>query len=557
MKIADALKVLAIGVVACVLFVALLHQHSPSFEGEAQLRPERDEARALVARLRRVVDEIKVVQAEREQLSEASVSKSDESAQHDCCVLAQKHKVVIDVGWGTLPTALQTWWNEHDCNTLAAPPKCVEGRKPNDGKSISAQIRRLQQLLERSHAREDRLEAENRALSEQIGEATGKIRARVTDTGISGSRGIVMSCPSGRQGMHNPGSWKPADPFTGVSAVADQLVSLNSTLELVFVHFPGDGSEARCLELQKRLAGRLKMTCHAASGNLPQGYGVAKVEAVLQAPLTEVIWLDCDAFPLKDLTPLLLDESYRNTGAIFWGDIEGHFDANKLRNMFKQQKVDPKLFPLDSWRTRMGFDSGVLVINKAKCSAVMNRLQEMTRSFQQQWAQYTHGDKDLWHIAWMLHNQNFTYVPYVGALGAFCESDHKFCMTAQAKFDLEGRTVVTHQLWRDGILPKPNFHGHEWPALTPELGGQVRYNPPDLTIRYDLRKKVQFRYARVGQKYPEELRSTFKPATDWQHITNDPSFSADNMYVLSRKHPFHNLSTFTGVCQILQVRDTK
>lgn len=285
-----------------------------------------------------MVDEIKVVQAERERLSEASVSKSDESAHHDCCVLAQKHKVVIDVGWGTLPTALQTWWNEHDCNTLAAPPKCVEGRKPNDGKSISAQIRRLQQLLERSHAREDRLEAENRALSEQIGEATGKIRARVTDTGISGSRGIVMSCPSGRcdtrptrlpfrflheciercssswtllcrQGMHNPGSWKPADPFTGVSAVADQLVSLNSTLELVFVHFPGDGSEARCLELQKRLAGRLKMTCHAASGNLPQGYGVAKVEAVLQAPLTEVIWLDCDAFPLKDLAPLLLDES--------------------------------------------------------------------------------------------------------------------------------------------------------------------------------------------------------------------------------------------------------
>lgn len=166
---------------------------------------------------------------------------------------------------------------------------------------------------------------------------------------------------------------------------------------------------------------------------------------------------------------VLLVRRYRNTGAIFWGDIEGHFDANKLRNMFEQQKVDPKLFPLDSWRTRMGFDSGVLVINKAKCSAVMNRLQEMTRSFQQQWAQYTHGDKDLWHIAWMLHNQNFTYVPYVGALGAFCESDHKFCMTAQVIQDLSRRddrmftiTIPSHRpnlTWRGGLLSRTSFGG--------------------------------------------------------------------------------------------------
>jgi hypothetical protein len=113
-----------------------------------------------------------------------------------------------------------------------------------------------------------------------------------------------------RQGRHNPGNWKPADPFTGASAVAHQLVHLNSTLELIFVIFPGDGSEARCSQLREELVGQLRMTCHAADGRLPQGYGVAKVEAVIQAPVNEAIWLDCDAFPLVDLVPLLADPSY-------------------------------------------------------------------------------------------------------------------------------------------------------------------------------------------------------------------------------------------------------
>lgn len=222
------------------------------------------------------------------------------------------------------------------------------------------------------------------------------------------------------------------------------------------------------------------------------------------------------------------------------------------------------------------------MIDKQKSAAVMQRLREMSREFDSQWSQYTSGDKDLWHIAWILHGQDFTYVPYVGALGAFCESDRKFCMTAQvnpallhitplsvrlstgwpplqyqgidllrihrsplyailalarayvhiqAKFDLNGDSVVTHQLWRDGSMPKPNFHGVEWPALTPELGGRVRYNPPDLTLRYDLRQNKNFRYARVGSKYPESQRASFKPGTDWDHITKDPKFGPDNMYV--------------------------
>ena len=45
-------------------------------------------------------------------------------------------------------------------------------------------------------------------------------------------RGVLMSCPAGGA-AHNPGSWKPNYLSDGIKAVAQQLVSFHSKLELV------------------------------------------------------------------------------------------------------------------------------------------------------------------------------------------------------------------------------------------------------------------------------------------------------------------------------------
>lgn len=83
--------------------------------------------------------------------------------------------------------------------------------------------------------------------------------------------GAAQCMLSNRFVSHNAGPWKPRDPFMGVKAVANQLIALNSSLELVFVWFPGDGAEAACSELKKSTTDRLKVTCYAAPDELPEG----------------------------------------------------------------------------------------------------------------------------------------------------------------------------------------------------------------------------------------------------------------------------------------------
>jgi len=66
---------------------------------------------------------------------------------------------------------------------------------------------------------------------------------------------------------------------------------------------------------------------------------------------------------------------------------------------------------------------------------------------------FTSGDKDLWHLGWMIHGQKFNYCPYVGAVGYFSRDKgrdkNKWYMTSQAKFGHTGDVVVMHQLWRE------------------------------------------------------------------------------------------------------------
>eukprot|EP00041_Stephanoeca_diplocostata_P030087 m.902047 g.902047 ORF g.902047 m.902047 type:complete len:464 (+) comp23689_c3_seq22:324-1715(+) len=316
-----------------------------------------------------------------------------------------------------------------------------------------------------------------------------------------GRRGVVMSCPVGRA-SHNSGNWKPANLFIGIEAVAQQLVNFQSDLELVVVIYGKEAARGMpaCENMRRKFDKQLALTCHRAKTDMPAGYGVSKVAAIWEAPLTEAIWLDCDTFPVDNLSELLDDESYQQTGAMFWADIEGHFDAAKLRRKFAEHGVDSKQFPLDAWWVKQGFDSGILIVHKEKCKAVLERLWEMGKDFKR-WERYTSGDKDLWHIAWMLHGQDFTYVPYVGATGFFRKSNKMWYMTSQAKYGTNGKIYVLHQMWRSNPdMNADNFHGLRWKKLHADgeldENSQPKYNTPEITIRIDLRTNPDFKYAR-------------------------------------------------------------
>lgn len=367
------------------------------------------------------------------------------------------------------------------------------------------------------------------AVSDDAGGAGVTVGGVPSVPGLAGTRGVVMSCPSG-QASHNSGDWKPSDLFRGVIGVGQQLVKLRSELQLVVALFSDErDAKKRCLALQADLHGKLAVVCRDMAMPFPPGYGVSKIFAMQKAGLDDAIWMDCDTFPIRDPATLLDDPNYVKTGATFWPDIEGHFDINKFWNspanvvkansLFSSDRkaIDAVLFPKDSWITKQGFDSGLIVLNRGKTVDVMARVLEMARNFGS-WEGYTSGDKDLWHLGWMMQGQPFNYCPYVGAVGYFSRDRgrdrNKWYMTSQAKFGHRGEVVVMHQLWRMGKIQE-NFFGMNWP----KLGRVARYNPPEITLRIDLRTHADYRYSH--DPWGSNRR-------DWQTISD--SLGPDEMY---------------------------
>eukprot|EP00040_Diaphanoeca_grandis_P037439 m.243765 g.243765 ORF g.243765 m.243765 type:complete len:460 (-) comp33819_c2_seq1:163-1542(-) len=349
---------------------------------------------------------------------------------------------------------------------------------------------------------------------------------------LRGSKGIVMSCPTGAA-SHNPGDWKPWNLFDGITAVAGQLVHFKSSLKLVVALFDGeDGAIQACDNLQRKHA-QLEIICHKMNMPIPKGYGVSKIFAMQSSPLDHAIWLDCDTFPVRDPATLFLDRGYQDTGAMFWPDIEDHFDSDLMweTDLFK---INETLFPRDSWRTTQGFDSGVIVIDKSKTQSVLKRVLDMGKNYEL-WSNYSHGDKDLWHLAWMIAGQNFSYCQYVGAVGYFGrkhehESVHdKWFMASQAKFDEFGATVILHQLWRSGPQYN-NFFGYNWPKLS---SNHARYNLPELTLRIDLQTNPNFQYGRETKEDWGKISQSLEPDQMFA-TTHDTRKEIDRMASLWR-----------------------
>lgn len=155
-------------------------------------------------------------------------------------------------------------------------------------------------------------------------------------------------------------------------------------------------------------------------------------------------------------------------------------------------------FPRGAWWVRTGFDSGLVLLNKKKASASLERLYTMASSFQS-WSQYTSGDKDLWHLAWMLEGTNFTMIPYIGSVGHFAQE--KWYMASQAKYDGQGEIVALHQLWRS-------------------IG---RYNSPSTTMKIDLRTHPDYYYSREGGRSRPGPATASKDESDWTLMSGDYS----------------------------------
>jgi Mannosyltransferase putative len=207
----------------------------------------------------------------------------------------------------------------------------------------------------------------------------------------------------------------------------------------------------------------------------------------------EVLWLDCDTFPLYALDNLFEDEEYRKTGAMFWGDFGDFFNERRVFNNrdVKSRNVNKKLFPMNAWYVRNGFDTGILLVDKVKRKREMAVLHEITQNFsdpKQKWRKLSMGDKDMWKVAWMFAGTNYTMAPVMGAIGSFDKSG-VFVLTSQPKVDRHGTIIALHQLHRGNTNGLDRNFGklHWW-----KLGGPPAFNVPSVTIEIDMRRPMSY-----------------------------------------------------------------
>lgn len=103
------------------------------------------------------------------------------------------------------------------------------------------------------------------------------------------------------------------------------------------------------------------------------------------------------------------------------------------------------------------------------------------------------GDKDVFHIVWMLSNKNFTFVPYIGETGSVQASVRKgrrgrgrWVMSSQVKYDRAGRVVALHQLHRQPSNAVIADVGKR-DGFTGRLTRSTAHVKPYLSARIDLR----------------------------------------------------------------------
>lgn len=134
-----------------------------------------------------------------------------------------------------------------------------------------------------------------------------------------GSHAIVMSCPVARTKTHD-GPWKPRNLARGAEAVVRQLVALNVSIPFFYAYYKHEQSDALpfCRSLAADVADALVVHCFLVPEPYPTGqYGYAKIFALKHVPIRHVLWFDCDAFPIRDPSPLFVDPEYRKAGAMY------------------------------------------------------------------------------------------------------------------------------------------------------------------------------------------------------------------------------------------------
>jgi alpha 1,2-mannosyltransferase len=221
--------------------------------------------------------------------------------------------------------------------------------------------------------------------------------------------------------------------FPSVWVLLSELARLKVTLPIEAFHLPGELSP-RNADLARSLG--LDITLRPLTDRV-RAYST-KPFAIWRSSFREVLWLDCDDFPLRDPSFLFDDEEYRAKGSLFWRDVVGTDRALH----WHPSSVIWRLFNVPT-NDAEEFETGQLLLDKEKCWAELG----LTLHFNERADIYVArllGEKDTFRLAW----QNLA--------------------AARQKAPPGGRYLTRPQLVPYGFMPYGPFHmgrmneWHKW-----------------------------------------------------------------------------------------------
>jgi hypothetical protein len=147
------------------------------------------------------------------------------------------------------------------------------------------------------------------------------------------------------------------------------------------------------------------------------------------------VFLDADNLPTLDPALLFALPPYRETGAVFWPDLEPIPADSPIWEICRVP-----------YRDESSFESGQMVLDKARCWKALLLTMHMNERADFYY-RHVYGDKDTFHMAWRFLEQPYSMVPYPPELILSEWSGPLFVYVTfvLGQRDFEGRVILQHR----------------------------------------------------------------------------------------------------------------
>ena len=150
-----------------------------------------------------------------------------------------------------------------------------------------------------------------------------------------------------------------------------------------------------------------------------------KPYSILHSSFEQVLYLDADNVAIVEPSFLFDIQPFRRTGAVFWPD---YGRLGRDRSIWRICRVP--------YRDEPEFESGQILVDKRRCWRALN-LAMYLNGHSDFYYRHIHGDKESFHMAWRMLDQEYAMVPHAihSLAGTMCQHD------------FAGRRIFQHRNW--------------------------------------------------------------------------------------------------------------